>query len=162
MQELLFWIKNSGFGHFMREEQWAFSICESIHFIGLSFLFGALMVIDIRMMGFFRSINIRAAMKLIPLAIFGFAINLITGICFIFTDPFQYWNNPMFRMKMVLVLLAGINAIYHEVACKERVCAIPDGADPDTRAKVIGGLSLGLWLLVMLAGRLLPQFAVEG
>jgi len=113
-------------------------------------------------MGFLRSINIRAAMKLIPLAIFGFAINLATGICFIFTDPFQYWNNPMFRIKMVLVVLAGINAIYHEVACKEAVCAIPDGADTDTRAKLVGGLSLGLWLLVMLAGRLLPQFAVEG
>ncbi len=162
MREFFFWMRESHFGEYMRDQQWAFSICESIHFIGVCLLFGALLVIDIRMLGYARKISIPWALKLIPIAIFGFAINLITGICFIFVDPFQYFTNPVFLIKMGLIVLAGINAIYHEVACKERICALPEGADTDTRTKWIAGISLLLWTLIILCGRLLPQFSIEG
>ena len=87
MPQLLFSMRESGFGHYMRDTQWAFSTCESLHFIGLSLLFGALLVIDVRLLGFCREIDVRSVMKLIPVALVGFLINLMTGLCFIFTDP---------------------------------------------------------------------------
>ena len=103
-----------------------------------------------------------SAMKLVPLAVAGFAINLLTGVCFFASDPFNYGTNWMFGVKMVLIVLAGINAIYHEVACKARLCGLPEGVEPDRTAKFVAASSLVLWTLVIIAGRLLPQFGIEG
>jgi len=156
------WAHDTDLGHFMRAVSWAFSVCETLHFIGLCMLLGALLVIDLRILGFYRQISINAAMKLIPLAIAGFAINLVTGICFFASDSFNYGQNPMFIFKMGLVVLAGINAIYHEVACKAGLCGLPKGVEPDRTAKFVAASSLVLWILVITAGRLLPQFGIEG
>ncbi len=156
------WAHDTALGEFMRAASWAFSACETLHFMGLCLLLGALLVIDLRILGFYRQIRIDSAMKLVPLAVAGFAINLLTGVCFFASDPFNYGTNWMFGVKMVLIVLAGINAIYHEVACKARLCGLPEGVEPDRTAKFVAASSLVLWTLVIIAGRLLPQFGIEG
>src|SRR5689334_19069811 len=79
--------------------------------MGLSMLFGALLVVDLRLLGFMRSVPMRAALAFLPSAIIGFTINLLTGIEFFVNDPFMYWRNPAFRLKMFLILVGGFNAL---------------------------------------------------
>ena len=77
---------------------------------------------------------------------------------FFSADPMMYWPNPAFKLKMALILLAGLNALVFTVMAQRRVLGL--GVDDDTGriAKVTAGLSLGLWLGVLLLGRLLPAF----
>ena len=89
-------------------------------------------------------------------------VGLVSGACLFAQDPANYWHNPVFKLKLALILLGGLNAGYHEIACKQRLCALPQGADTDRTAKLIAGFSLTAWVLVIIAGRLLPQFALEG
>ena len=63
---------------------------------------------------------------------------------------------------MALIVLAGANAIVHEFICKPRVRALADDAEADGQTKVVAAISLGLWTAVIVLGRLLPQFAVNG
>ena len=53
-------IENTWIGEFMRAYWWAFPAAETLHFIGLCLLIGSLAVIDLRLLGFARSLSIKA------------------------------------------------------------------------------------------------------
>ena len=156
--EILHWIRETWLGATVRQSRWIFATGETLHFIGLSLLIGGILIVDLRLLGFLRRIPIRAAHAFLPFVIAGFLINLATGIVFFSADPMMYWPNPAFKLKMALILLAGLNALVFTVMAQRRVLGL--GVDDDTGriAKVTAGLSLGLWLGVLLLGRLLPAF----
>jgi hypothetical protein len=156
--EILHWIKETALGTAVRESRWMFAAGETLHFIGLSLLVGSLMIVDLRLLGFLRGIPIRAAFAFLPFAIVGFLINLATGIEFFTADPFMYWPNPAFRLKMFLILLAGLNALAFMVLGARRAEKLADDAATSGFAKATAGISLCLWLVVLLLGRLLPSF----
>jgi hypothetical protein len=156
--DILHWIRDTWLGATVRQSRWIFATGETLHFIGLSLLVGGILIVDLRLLGFLRRIPIRAALAFLPFVIAGFLINFATGIVFFSADPMMYWPNPAFKLKMALILLAGLNALVFTVMAQRRVLGL--GADDDTGrvAKVTAGLSLGLWLGVLLLGRLLPAF----
>jgi hypothetical protein len=156
--EILHWIKETSLGAVVRESSWLFWAGQSLHFVGLSMLLGGMLIVDLKLLGFLPGVPMRAALAFIPLAIAGFLINLATGIEFFTMDPFMYWPNPAFRMKMLLILLAGLNALAFMVLEYRHVLNLKDKESTGAVAKVTAGLSLALWLGVILFGRLLPSF----
>ena len=136
---------------------WLWPVLEIFHFFGLTLLMGGLILVDLRMMGFFSTISLQGLKKLLPVVIFGFLLNLVTGIFFIYGDPSRYAINIGFQSKMILVFLAGCNAaIYHF-----KIEAYFLDLDPLTRRtplaiKLVGFTSLSLWTGVLLLGRLIP------
>ena len=158
----LIWSHDTPLGQFTRDSTWVFSVCETLHFIGLCILFSALLVMDLRLLGFLPQISVKTALKMIPVAIVGFVINLLTGITFFASSPSSYAYNPAFLVKMGLVVLAGCNAILHEYVFRQRFARHGHSDEVDTLTKVIAGSSLVLWTAVLLLGRLLPQFSFDG
>jgi hypothetical protein len=156
--DVLHWIKDLPVGAAVRESRWLFATGETFHFFGLCLMVGGLMIVDLRLLGYIRRVPMRAALAFLPFVIFGFLINVVTGIEFFMTDPFMYWPNPAFRLKMFLILVAGLNALLFTVLEHRRVLVLGDDEDAGTLTKVTAGLSLGLWLAVILLGRLLPTF----
>jgi hypothetical protein len=156
--DILHWIRDTSLGAAVRQSRWMFAAGETFHFIGLSMLVGGILIVDLSLLGFIRKIPVRAALAFLPFAIVGFLINLLTGIVFFAADPYMYWPNPAFRLKMFFILLAGLNAIVFTVM--EHRNALTLGADQSTGTltRVTAGLSLSLWLAVLLLGRLLPAF----
>jgi hypothetical protein len=156
--EVLHWIKELPLGAAVRESRWLFAMGETFHFIGLCLMVGGLMIVDLRLLGYIRRIPMRAALAFLPFVIVGFLINLATGIEFFMTDPFMYWPNPAFKLKMFLIVLAGLNALLFTVMEHRHVLVMKDDEDTGRFTKVMAGLSLSLWLAVILLGRLLPTF----
>ena len=156
--DVLHWIKDLPLGAAVRQSRWMFATGETFHFFGLCLMVGGLMIVDLRLMGYIRRVPMRAALAFLPFVILGFLINLLTGIEFFMTDPFMYWPNPAFKLKMFLILVAGLNALLFTVTEHRRVLVLGDEEDAGTLTKVTAGLSLGLWLAVILLGRLLPTF----
>jgi hypothetical protein len=146
-------IENTWIGEFMRAYWWAFPAAEALHFIGLSLLVGSLAVIDLRLLGFARNLSVRAVHQLLLWTWIGFAINLITGLLFIFAQASFYYPNVAFRVKLVLLLLAGANALWFQLTVNRELPNWSDGADATGQAKVIAGISLGLWVSVIFFGR---------
>jgi len=137
-------------------DPWIWPIMEILHFIGLSLLLGALLIIDLRMLGFFRGINIRAMHALLPLVFVGFAVNLVTGVLFFFGDPFRYAVHTGFQLKMVLILFAGLNAAWYFWKVHPVIDSWEADCNPPVQAKTIAALSLAAWTAVLLLGRLIP------
>ncbi len=135
---------------------WLWPLLEIIHFIGLSLLMGGLLVVDLRMLGLFQHLSVAATHKVLPIVLFGFALNLTTGILFFVGDPMRYSVNVGFQIKMLLVLLAGANAlIFHSrywLNDQSRFTVALSRVDE----RLVAGMSLGLWTAVLLLGRLIP------
>ena len=156
--DILHWIRDTSLGAAVRQSRWMFATGETLHFIGLSMLVGGILIVDLRLLGFIRRVPIRAALAFLPFVIAGFLINLATGIVFFSADPMMYWPNPAFKLKMLLILLAGVNALVFMVLQHRHTLSLGADENADAFTKVSAGLSLGLWLGVLLLGRLLPAF----
>jgi hypothetical protein len=156
--QVLHWIQHSALGEVMRKDGWLFPACQALHFIGMSLLFGAIGLVDVRILGYFKSIPIPSVLKLIPIAVVGFTINLLTGTCFLASNPYQYWPSPMFKLKMAVIIWAGVNALYFTFAEHRRLAHVGADFEPDFQSRVLAGTSIVFWLIVILAGRLLPTF----
>jgi hypothetical protein len=156
--EILHWIRDTSLGEAVRHSRWIFATGETLHFFGLSLLVGGILIVDLRLLGFIRRVPIRAALAFLPFVIVGFVINLLTGIVFFAADPMMYWPSPAFKLKMFLILLAGLNALVFTVMAQRKTLSLRDDESTGKLAKVTAGLSLSLWLCVLLLGRLLPAF----
>lgn len=155
MSDVLFWMEASALGQLMRNSAWLFPMAEMLHFMGLSLLMGALLVVDFRLLGFSRNTPIDAVYQFLPLTAAGFGINLVTGILFCFSDPFRYFPNVAFRLKMLLVLLAGLNVLYFALTAYGKT-AQPGTDGVANRIKTVAALSLIFWTGVIILGRFIP------
>ena len=135
---------------------WLWPILEIFHFFGLTLLMGGLIIVDLRMIGFFSYIGLEEVKKLLPLVIFGFLINLITGVLFLFGDPSRYSINIGFQIKMILVLLAGCNAAIYHLKVEPLFSNLNLTDRLPLVIKITGFTSLTLWTGVLLLGRLIP------
>src|SRR5256885_8969144 len=90
---------------------WLWPLCETLHFIGLALLVGIVGVLDLRMLGMAKGLPIGPLQRLMPFAILGFTINLVTGFLFFTGDPTQYIHNIAFGFKLLFIGLAGVNVI---------------------------------------------------
>jgi hypothetical protein len=137
---------------------WGWPIAESLHFIGLSLLIGTVGVFDLRLIGIGRRIPLRTLHRLIPWGLAGFAMNMTTGLMFLMTEPDQYIYNPSFHVKMVCIAAAGLNAAVFYLTVGRRALAADAPLEAPRAARMIGGISLALWISVIIAGRLLTFY----
>lgn len=149
-------IEGSTINTWILATSWLWPLMEIIHFIGLSLLLGAMLIVDLRLAGFLRSMNVMATHRLLPWATSGFALNLVTGVLFFLGDPGRYAINVGFQIKMVLVLIAGLNALWFVLKINPRMASWSPHGDTPGLAKVIAYVSLGAWFGVLLLGRLIP------
>lgn len=150
---VLAWLRDTFIGEFVRNSTWAFPVLESLHFIGMSLLIGIVGVIDLRVLGLARAVPLAPLHRMLPLAFIGFGINLLTGICYFCHDPWMYAFNTSFRLKMLLILAAGLNALWFRLGVFLDLEAWGPGIEASRLAKVISALSLLLWVAVITAGR---------
>jgi uncharacterized membrane protein len=144
-------------GDAMVNLKWGWPASETVHFIGLSLLFGVVLLVDLRMLGFMKSIPYAALHRLLPWGVLGFGINVVTGILFfVGAPPDFYVNNPVFIWKLALILVAGVNALYFTVF--EQAWTLRAGDTPPVSVKVAAASGILLWVGVIFCGQMLPFF----
>jgi hypothetical protein len=146
-------IKASSIGAFVRDTPWAFPTLQSLHFIGMTLLIGVVGLIDLRVLGIAKSLPLRPLHRFLPLAFVGFGINLVTGIFFFCHDPYVYAFNPSFRIKMLLILLAGVNALWFQIGFFLDLEKWGPNIEASRLAKVVSAISILLWIAVITGGR---------
>jgi hypothetical protein len=147
------WLENTQLSYFMIHSDFAWPICESLHFLGLSLVIGTVGLFDLRMLGLAKGLSPRAMHRLIGWGVLGFLINVITGAMFFVGIPYQYIYNGAFQAKMVCILLLGINVLIFYLTVHRKVEVLgPEDAAP-LGAKVVAGTSLVLWIAVICFGR---------
>jgi uncharacterized membrane protein len=133
---------------------WAWPALETIHFIGLAVLFGVLLLISLRVLGMMKQLSYAAVHRLLPWAVLGFGLNLMTGTLFFIATPEQYTQNTAFRWKVVFILFAALSVLYLTVT--DEAWGLQPGDDAPLRSKMVAASGMVLWIAVIYCGRMLP------
>lgn len=139
--------------------EWIWPVCEMIHYVGMSLIIGVIGILDLRLLGLFKSIPVGALKALVPLAIAGFIGNLLTGIVFVTgttSGAIFYIDNLSFQLKLTCLLIAGVNLLYFRLSGLEEIAyATSAGSAAPAGTKVIAVVSITTWLLTIFFGRML-------
>lgn len=139
----------------LRGSFWLYPLLNTTHIIGIALLFGGIVPLDLRLIGAWRSVPVAVLSHvLLPAAITGLCLALVTGPLLFVVQPGEYAANPYFQVKLVLIVGAIANALLLRAARPWRDRAAVPGAD-GARLRLAGALSIGLWLGVLICGRMI-------
>jgi hypothetical protein len=151
----LTWLGNTAPAQTILESGWLFPTIETVHVLALALVFGSIASVDLRLLGLAsrgRSAASVAAQSL-PWTWGGFALAVFSGGLLFSSQPVKYWGNLPFRLKFVLLALAGLNMLLFQLRVWPRVAPLPADAALPTAARWAGGLSLLFWVSIVTAGR---------
>jgi uncharacterized membrane protein len=137
---------------------WAFMM--DLHFIGLALLIGTVGILNLRVLGFEKRLTGASLHRLMPWAMAGFGINVLTGTLAFIGMPAYYAFDAAFWLKILAVLLLGLNAaVFYLTDAFESVEQLGPGEDAPRLAKLVAGSSLFLWFAVITLGRYIQSYA---
>ena len=139
---------------FVLQHPFVWPTCETLHFIGMSLMFGVLMIVNLRLVGWLRGMSFASVHRLLPFGLMGFGINFITGMFFFIAASEQYTQNVAFHYKVILLILAGVN--YLVLTVYDEAWALPASAEAPLSGKLLGASALVLSIGIMYFGRMLP------
>jgi hypothetical protein len=150
----LTWLQHTGWATAIKESALVFPLIEGSHILALSFSVGMVMVLDLRLLRIcFRNQAASLVMaQLMPWTMAGFAVMLLTGILLFATQAVKAWGNTFFRVKMLLLVLSGINALYYQLKYYPKMPEWDCTATP-FGVRLIALLSLIFWIGVIACGR---------
>jgi hypothetical protein len=158
LEGLLAWLEASALGQAMRGAGvWAYGVVNLTHILGVATLFGSILALDLRLLGFWRNAPLAAvAAPAVPLGVIGFAIAAVSGACLITTNATEYLGNPFLLIKFPAIVLGVLNVmLLHFIpAWRGRRTSEPMGRER-VQLAAAGGVSLACWLTAVAAGRMI-------
>ncbi len=136
---------------------WTYGIVNLGHILGIATLFGAVLVLDLRLLGLWRRVPLAALERpALSLACAGFALAVVSGTALITTNATEYLGNPFLAIKLAAIGLGLLNVVTAQFlpAWRERRV---EPLSPGRRAALaaLGGTSLLCWLAAVTAGRMI-------
>jgi hypothetical protein len=152
----LSWLEASAGSIYIRESLILYPIIETTHVLTLCLFLGLIALLDLRLVGLgLKGVPVsQVAARLLPWALFGFVIMAISGALLFYSGPIKAAANIFFKVKMVMILLTGINALLFHLTIEKRIASWDSDPVPPPRARMAGYASLLLWCGVVICGRM--------
>ena len=149
------WLDSQSWSTAIHESISLYAWIETTHVITLMVFLGMLFVIDLRMLGaIFPKVPASIiAQRLDKPMMIGFAMMLITGFLLYYAIPVRTTQSLWFRIKVVLLIVAGINAFLFRAKMQASSSSWDLDPIPPKRIRVGAMLSLVLWAGVVITGR---------
>ncbi|MDX7817959.1 hypothetical protein SJS43_02475 [Aeromonas caviae] len=134
----------------IRRSTWAFPAIEVVHLVGIALLFGTILVVDLALLGVLRASPLKEAIpSLLTVTKTGVVLVAVSGALLFISDSLELWNNPAFRLKIIAIVIAILNALLFQsyLAEKQKTGAV------SVLKKMSIGSSLVLWTGILVLGR---------
>jgi hypothetical protein len=158
VNDLLAWFELSALGRAMRDAgPWAYALVNLAHILGIASLFGAVVLLDLRLLGLWPRVPVRSLSEAaVPVARTGFAVAAASGAALLATNATDYAGNPFLLIKFPAIALGLINAVLlgRSAAWKAARASTPTTGQ-DRQLTLMGGVSLASWITAVAAGRLI-------
>ena len=154
------WLNDTQISTYLRENDWAFPIIESVHLLSLGASVGTILWLDLRLLGLtYSDVSLPEVIQGIePWAIGGFSAMFASGFLLILAEPLKCATNWTFGLKMLGVLMAGVNVLYFHKKIMPDIGEHKLDQELTWQAKMVGGTSLVLWLAIIVLGRWFAYF----
>lgn len=140
----------------LRAGRWSYAAVNAAHITGIALLFGAIVPLDLRLMGWRRTVPIEVLTRLLlPVAIGGLTLAIAAGLVLFSVRAVEYAAMTLFQIKLALVICGIANAILLHRAAQWESGQAAVGVMPPVRLRIAGALSIALWLSVIVCGRML-------
>lgn len=127
---------------------------QTVHFFGFALIFGTVLLVTLRVLGFGKSVPFSAVHRLLPLGFCGVLMNVFSGMLILQANSSRYLNEITFVPKLAGIAIGGMAILYFSLS--ERVWNVGAGEDAPPSAKAMAILILLSWATVIMGGRLLP------
>jgi hypothetical protein len=161
LNDFLSWMEMSGLGRFIRESgAWTYPMVNLGHVLGIASLFGSTLIIDLRLLGFWRRVPLAAlSATVVPVAGLGFAVAATTGVGLLATNATEYAGNPFLLVKFSAIALGLLNVLALNLSPAWQARGKRNlSLNEDRQLAVMGGLSLVCWLTAVTAGRMIAYW----
>jgi len=151
------WLSETRLSVALHESLWVYPLVESAHVWSLALFVGFAVLLDLRLLGFsMRHVPASdVALRLLPWMIGGFVLMVMTGLLLFYAIPVRTYQSVFFRMKVILLALAGVNVFLFHSGVWRRVAEWDRDPVPPKSARFAGALSLVLWIAIIFAGRMI-------
>lgn len=140
----------------MRQSLWLFPAIETIHILAFAVLVGSVAIVDLRVLGFSRTLAVTAlARHALPWTVGAFVIAVPTGLLLFTAQASDLIANRAFVLKITLIMIAGANAAWFHLGPWRTVTSWDTGAAAPVPARASAALSLLIWIGVIVCGRML-------
>jgi hypothetical protein len=155
LANFLHWLYNTPFSTTMRESLWAEPIVETIHVLTLTLFLGFAVLLDMRLLGVAMKRRRMSEVlgQLNPWLFGGFAVMIVTGVVLFCGDPIAFYSTMVFKIKMILLVLAGLNVLIFNATIGRKVAEWDLNPRTPGGAKLAAVVSLVLWVFIISAGR---------
>ena len=149
------WIEATPLAVAITESEWMFPTIETIHVLALTLVVGSIAMLDLRLLGVSnRSMGVmQLTEETLPWTWGAFVVAAITGTLMFMSAATKYYHNVPFRIKIVLLALAGINMAVFHVSAFRAVHSWNMAFPAPVAARAAASLSLLFWIGVVVAGR---------
>lgn len=144
------WCEATAIGRAIKDSAWLFPVVEAVHLLGLSVLGGAVLVLDLRMLGvgLRRQAIADLAKETRPWLLGSIAAMLVTGTALFLSESVKCYYSQAFWVKITTLPVA----LLFTLTLRQRV-ALAGAAGATTRTRLVAIVSLVLWFAVAAAGR---------
>ena len=151
------WLAGTSGSIALHESLYVYPLVESVHVLTLCLFVGTAIMLDLRLMGLtLRSVPVSDILEqFLPWLTAGFIIMVSSGALLFYAIPVRSYHNIFFRIKMLMLLLSGLNALIFKVTAQRRVVEWGASATPPRSARAAGAASLVLWAGIIIAGRMI-------
>ncbi len=161
MGDFFSWMESSALGLAIRDAgPWAYAVINLAHILGISTLFGSILVLDLRLIGLWRRVPLAPLATVVtPIAGAGFVLAIATGICLLATNATEYVGNPFLLIKFGAIVVGAFNvaAVNRSRAWQARGEREPTAGEA-RQLRALGAVSLVSWLTAVSAGRLIAYW----
>jgi hypothetical protein len=148
------WLEHTSLSLAIAESTWLFPLIEGSHILALPLSVGMIVIVDLRLLGLaFRDGQSRIMKEVLRWSTPGFVVMFITGGLLFMTHAGTAYLNTFFRAKLALLLLLGVNAAVYQALFYPRMEQWDAGRTTPAGAKLCAGLSLIVWISVIVCGR---------
>ena len=151
------WLAETPWSIALHESLYGYAIVESVHVWALCIFLSMAVLLDLRLLGLaLRDVPVSTVIRrLLPWSQAGFVVMVLTGALLFFAIPVRTYHSVFFRLKLMLLVLAGVNVWWFHNTIEPTVAAWDVGAGIPRRARLAGALSLALWAAIVIAGRMI-------
>lgn len=150
------WLVSTPVSALMRSSLWLYPIVEIFHILGFVVLVGGVSLFDLRVLGFARALPVDTLGRhLLPWSVASLGLVVPAGLLMLSAEPQGLLGNRVFQLKLLLIAMAGVNALLFHVGVYRTVASWNTGATAPPVARFQAVLSLLLWIAIISCGRLL-------
>jgi hypothetical protein len=161
LMEFLAGLEGSALAAALRVSKWVYPLVNAGHIAGIALLFGTIAAFDFRLMGAWRRVPLDTLYRvLVPVAAIGLVLAASFGSLLFIVKAREYAAAPLFQTKMLMLAIGLANVLAYHVVARRRgwLSHSQAVAAPAPLQRLLGAVSFGVWLSVLVLGRLVGYF----